>query len=50
MSRTVVDRQNMFPGCPSIRLSVRHTLMGTTLYSTYIIDRLQLNLDNGRSV
>ena len=31
----------------SVCLSVHHTLMGTTSYSTYLIDWLQLNIDNG---
>ena len=35
---------------PSVRLSVHHTLTGATLYSAYLIEPLQLNLDNGRIV
>ena len=34
----------------SVRPSVNHTLTCITSYSAYLIDPLQLNLDNGRSV
>ena len=51
MSRAVVDGTLCFRvDRPSLGISVHHALMGTTSYSTYFIDRLYLNLDNGRSV
>ena len=40
----------MFPGCLSVSPSVRHALTGTTSNSTYLIDQLQLNLDNEGSL
>ena len=44
-----VRRDITFPVVrPSVHLPVRQALTGTTLYSTYLIDRLQLNFDNGR--
>ena len=47
MSRMVVDRWDiMFPGCPSNIMP----LIAPTSYPTYLIDRLELNIDTGTSV